>query len=220
MILKQPNYILVEGPDGSGKTTTATALAEILQKRRKNVVRMREPGGTPIAEHLRSVVLGEDYLKLSESEEITPLSEMFMLLAARSQSMACVKRITETQPDTFIIADRGFPSTFAYQVCDDQTAQVYENTWQMLAPQSRLSILLDVSYDVSCERRKLRAGYADRIEKRLTEEKFNEMRDRYTRVPGGYDLVINTDTLSVSDVTRLILGHIFNEPQPVRTSNA
>lgn len=220
MILKQPNYILVEGPDGSGKTTTATALAEILQKRRKNVVRMREPGGTPIAEHLRSVVLGTDYMRLSEQEEITPLAEMFMLLAARSQSMAVAKRITETQPDTFIIADRGFPSTFAYQVCDDQTARVYEDTWQMLAPQSRLSVLLDVSYDVSCERRKQRCGYADRIEQRLTEEKFNDMRSRYAQVPGGYDLVINTDNLSVSDVTRQILGYIFNESQPVRTSNA
>jgi len=220
MIRKQPNYILVEGPDGSGKTTAATALAEILQKRRKNVVRIREPGGTPIAEHIRSVVLGTDYLKLTDQEEITPLCEMFMLLAARSQNMAYVKRLIESQPDTFVIADRGFPSTFAYQAIDEQTTSVYENTWQILAPPSRLSILLDVSYDVSCERRKQRAGYADRIEQRLTEEHFNSMRERYANVPGGYDLVINTDNLSVTEVTRQILGYIFNESQPVRTSNA
>lgn len=205
---KQPSYILIEGIDGAGKTTACNALAEILQKRGNNVARMREPGGSPIAEQLRAIVLGTDYLKLTESEDITPLGEMFMMLAARSQSMAVVQRICE-KPGTFIIADRGFPSTYAYQVIDEETKNVYENTWEMLAPENRISVLLTCSFDVSCERRKQRCGYGDRIESRLTEETFNQMLERYLSVPGGYDLIIDTDELSVSEVTHQILGHIF-----------
>ena len=208
MIKKQPSYILIEGIDGAGKTTACNSLAEILQKRGNNVARMREPGGSPIAEQIRAIVLGEDYLKLTQQEDLTPLGEMFLMLAARSQSMDVVKRISET-PNTFIIADRGYPSTFAYQAIDDQTKKLYEDTWQVLAPDNRLSVLLTCSYDVSCERRKQRCGYGDRIEQRLTEETFNQMLERYRAVPGGYDLVIDTDELGVSDVIKQILGHIF-----------
>lgn len=205
---KQPSYILIEGIDGAGKTTACNGLAEILQKRGNTVARMREPGGSPIAEQIRAIVLGEDYLKLTKQEDLTPLGEMFMMLAARSQSMEVVKRLSET-PNMFIIADRGFPSTYAYQVIDEQTKKVYDDTWQILAPENRLSVLLTCSYDVSCERRKQRCGYGDRIESRLTEETFSQMLERYLAVPGGYDLVIDTDELSVSEVTHKILGHIF-----------
>ncbi|AQT28596.1 putative dTMP kinase [Erwinia phage vB_EamM_Yoloswag] len=208
MINKQPSYILIEGIDGAGKTTACNSLAEILQKRGNNVARMREPGGSPIAEQLRAIVLGTDYLKLTDDEDLTPLGEMFMMLAARSQSMAVVQRVIET-PNTFVVADRGFPSTFAYQVSDEQTAKLYEDTWRLLAPENRLTVLLTCSYDVSCERRKQRCGYGDRIEQRLTEENFEQTKQRYLSVPGGYDLVIDTDELSVSDVIRQILGHIF-----------
>lgn len=208
IVQKQPTYILIEGLDGCGKTTVCNGLAEILQKRGKSVVRMREPGGTPVAEHIRSIVLGHDSRKLTEDEDLTPLGEMFMLLAARSQSMALVQRVIDT-PNTFVVADRGYPSTYAYQAIDEQTTKLYEDTWQALAPQSRLSVLLTCSYDVSCHRRKQRQGYADRIEQRLTEESFETMKQRYLNVPGGYDLVIDTDELSVSDVIRQILGHIF-----------
>lgn len=208
IVQKQPSYILIEGIDGAGKTTVCNGLTEILQKRNNNVVRMREPGGTPVAEHIRSIVLGMDYLKLTEQEEITPLAEMFMMLAARSQSMALVQRVI-SNPNTFIVADRGFPSTYAYQAIDDATKKLYEDTWQVLAPENRLSVLLTCSYDTSCERRKQRYGFGDRIEQRITEESFETMRNRYLEVPGGYDLVIDTDDMAVSDVIREILGHIF-----------
>ena len=201
IVQKQPSYILIEGIDGAGKTTACNSLTEILQKRGNNVARMREPGGTPIAEHIRSVVLGEDYLRLTEIEELSPLGEMFMMLAARSQSMAMMQRIIET-PNTFVVADRGFPSTYAYQAIDEQTKKLYADTWEMLAPENRLSVLLTCSYDVSCERRKQRCGYGDRIESRITQESFEQMRERYLSVPGGYDLIIDTDELAVSDVIK------------------
>ncbi|WOL24352.1 thymidylate kinase [Yersinia phage fHe-Yen9-02] len=200
MIKSTPMYLLIEGPDGSGKTTVCTSLTEILQKRGYNVVRIREPGSTPLAEDIRNIVLHSDH-------HIGSMSELLMLLAARASTMELVAKAM-TVPNTIVIADRGYPSTYAYQVIDKETASVYESTWKLLAPARRLTTLLTCSYETSCARRARRSLETDNIEQRLTESAFTELLGRYKSVPGGYDVVLDTNDMTVSDVVRGILNHI------------
>ena len=67
-------FITLEGPDGAGKSTQARMLASYLQSRGKEVFLTREPGGTLIAEKIRSILLEET------DEELAPLTEVLYML--------------------------------------------------------------------------------------------------------------------------------------------
>lgn len=201
-----PTYLLIEGPEGSGKSTVCNALSEIVAQRGKKVLRLREPGGTPLAEHIRDVLLSNDN---ELNEGLDSRTELLLFLAARSSTMNAYDRILANEPDALIIADRGYPSTFVYQAGEsDANSHIYQHTWEALAPEKRLTVLLTCSYETSVERRKVRVGGEDRIEKRQTKEVFEHYNERYTQVPGGFDLVIDTEVNSVSDVVRQILAQL------------
>lgn len=202
----KPTYILVEGGEGGGKSTVCTALSEILNQRGMNVLRLREPGGTPLAEHLRDILLSKTN---TLNEDMDSRTEMLLFLAARSSTMNAYDRILANEPNTVIISDLGFPSTYVYQAGEsDVNAQIYQHTWEALAPENRLTVLLTCSYETSVERRKLRVGGEDRIEQRQTKEVFDRYNERFRNVPGGFDLVIDTEVNSVSDVVRQILAKL------------
>ncbi|QZE60032.1 hypothetical protein pEaSNUABM35_00115 [Erwinia phage pEa_SNUABM_35] len=199
-------YILIEGGEGGGKSTVCNALSEILTQRGAKTLRLREPGGTPLAEHIRDVLLSNTN---PLNEDMDSRTELLLFLAARSSTMNAYERILENEPDTIIIADRGYPSTYVYQAgASDVNAHIYQHTWEALAPENRLTVLLTCSYETSIERRKIRIGGEDRIEKRQTKEVYEQYNQRYLEVPGGFDLVIDTEVNSVSDVVRQILARL------------
>ncbi len=101
-------FIVVEGPEWSGKSTLAAGLAERMLERGIDPVRVREPGGTAVAEAVRQALLNPDH-------EVDPLAEVFLFLAARADLVA---RVIEPglQAGRVILADRFALSTEVYQV--------------------------------------------------------------------------------------------------------
>lgn len=101
-------FISFEGVDGSGKSTQAALLADALTERGQRVVRTREPGGTPLGEALREVLLAAD------AASIGPLAEMHLFAAARAQLVSEV--IAPALADgAWVVADRFVDSSLAYQ---------------------------------------------------------------------------------------------------------
>ena len=100
--------IVLEGPEGSGKTTQVRALAEWLGAAGKTVVAVREPGGTPLGDEIRKLLLEPD-------GDVVPRAEGLLFMASRAQ---LVER--ELKPalasGAFVLLDRFFLSTYAYQV--------------------------------------------------------------------------------------------------------
>ena len=72
-------FIVMEGPDGSGKTTQITLLKEYFEEKGYDCLITREPGGTAIGESLRSVILNPDH------GEMSPVTEMLLYAACRAQ---------------------------------------------------------------------------------------------------------------------------------------
>jgi dTMP kinase len=101
-------FIAIEGPEGAGKTTLAEALAGRLANLGREVVRVREPGGTPVAEAARAAFL-------DPALEATPLAEVFLLLAARADLVARVIRPALAR-GAVVLCDRYDLSTEAYQI--------------------------------------------------------------------------------------------------------
>ena len=102
-------FLSIEGIDGSGKTTLINNLLEYYQSIGKDVFVTREPGGTPISEDIRSIIL-----KSYDTSTLTPMSELMLFLASRYQNY--VEMIEPlVNKGTIVIADRYHDSTIAYQ---------------------------------------------------------------------------------------------------------
>ena len=99
--------ITFEGIDGSGKSTQAATLKEYYQKAGKEVLTLREPGGTEVAEKIRSLLL-------ESRHEITPVGELLLFAASRAELVQQVI-LPALDNNTLVILDRFSDSTIAYQ---------------------------------------------------------------------------------------------------------
>ncbi len=101
-------FIVFDGPDGSGKSTQFQAVAKVAQAAGVETVEVREPGGTPIGEKIRKVLLDP-----ANSEMVTRC-EMLMYMASRAQLME-ERILPALARGAFVLADRFISSTLAYQ---------------------------------------------------------------------------------------------------------
>ena len=99
-------FITFEGHDGSGKTTQASLLAEWLREQRREVVSTREPGGTPLGEAIREVVL--------HGLEMTAWAEATLFASARAEHVARVIR-PALERGAWVVCDRYVDSSLVYQ---------------------------------------------------------------------------------------------------------
>jgi dTMP kinase len=100
-------FITIEGIDGSGKTTQAELLVARLRSEGYTVCQTREPGGSPVGEHLRTLVLSPDH-------EISPEAELFLYLADRALHVSQVVR-PALEAGQVVVCERHADSTLAYQ---------------------------------------------------------------------------------------------------------
>jgi dTMP kinase len=142
-------FITLEGPDGAGKSVQARRLADVLRELGRDVVPTREPGGTPLGEAVRDVVLG--------GSGTAPARDALLFNAARAVLVSDVIR-PALERGAIVISDRFADSTFAYQGAAGVDPGILA-TLQLLATgglQPDLTILLDLPVDVALARR--RAG--------------------------------------------------------------
>jgi len=158
-------FIAFEGGDGAGKSTQAARLAEALESRGLKVLRTREPGGTPIGEKLRSLVLDHGH------GHIDAHTEALIFAASRAAHAGQVIRPALDRGD-IVLTDRYIDSSVAYQGAgrDLGTEAVRTlNEWATDGLQPDLTVLLDV--DPADGRRRRTAGDAaeDRLESEADE---------------------------------------------------
>ena len=101
-------FITLEGPEGSGKTTAVEAAVKALEAKGYQIVRTREPGGTPIAEQIRSVILDK------ANTNMDPRTEALLYAASRRQHL--VEKVWPALKEgKIVICDRYLDSSLAYQ---------------------------------------------------------------------------------------------------------
>ena len=101
-------FITLEGPEGAGKTTNRAYLAEQLQAQGLSVVLTREPGGTALAEQIRSILLAE------HDEPMAVDTELLLMFAARAHHLAQII-LPALADNKIVICDRFTDATYAYQ---------------------------------------------------------------------------------------------------------
>lgn len=154
-------FITLEGGEGSGKTTQARKLCERLTAQGLDVLHTREPGGTLLAERLRSILLDHSV------ETIAPETEAYLIFAARRQHVDHVIKPALARGVT-VVCDRFSDSTMAYQGYGrglDLRVLRRMNDWATgkLIPQ--LTLLFDVPVSIGLSRRRKRAATENRLDR-------------------------------------------------------
>lgn len=101
-------FITFEGVEGSGKSSQIANVAEYFTQKKYNVLRTREPGGTEIAEKIRSLLIHQ------QEEKLSPRAELLLMLASRAQHVDELIEKNMSKTD-LILCDRFTDSTLAYQ---------------------------------------------------------------------------------------------------------
>ena len=169
-------FLTIEGIEGVGKTTQVARLSHYLAERGIDHVVTREPGGTPLAEKIRDLVLRP------REETLPPAAELLLMFAARAVHLANhIEPVLHT--GRWVICDRFTDATFAYQGAGRGMSQTDIRSLETLVQGARrpdLTLLLDVPVDVGLERSRQRdaGGTRDRFD--------SERAEFFERVRAGY----------------------------------
>ncbi|WP_461481314.1 dTMP kinase [Porticoccus sp.] len=173
MTSKKAQFITVEGGEGVGKTTNMAFIRQWLDQHGIPYVATREPGGTPLAEDIRTLLVSP------RDEPVAENTELLLMFAARAQHLAQVIRPALARGQ-WVLCDRFTDATYAYQgagrgVAMEKIAQLEALVQGELRPD--LTLLLDIPVDQGMARANGR-GAPDRFELEKLSF-FNAVRDCY-----------------------------------------
>ena len=197
--------VTFEGGEGCGKSTQIKLFTEFLKKNKFRFVVSREPGGTPVCEEIRKVLL-------SSKSEITSKAEFLLFSSARAQHVAEVVKPSLEQGKV-VILDRFYDSSFAYQgyAGNLEVKEIEEITkFAIDGCVPDLTIIFDISYEDGIKRKNADVNLKtlDRIESK-DERYHNKVRAGYLQI--AHD---NPDRVVVLDATKT-KEEIFEEVQDI-----
>ena len=163
-----------EGIEGVGKSTQVALAAQVLAERGRELIVTREPGGTPVAERVREVLLATDLPAMA------PLTELMLMFAARAEHLASTI-LPALNRGAIVLCDRFHDATYAYQgggrgMALSDIAVLEKLVIGANAP--NLTVLLDAPVGVALARAAARRGQADRFEQER-EDFFERVRATY-----------------------------------------
>lgn len=184
-----PQFIVVEGIEGAGKSTIINYIKKLFDNNNINYIQTREPGGTKLAEDIRSIFKA-DY----NNEKIYPETEVLLLYAARLQLVNNIIK-PALNNNTWVLGDRHDLSTIAYQVGGRGVDINFINNIKagVLSDFSfDLCIYLDINPEVGLARARNR-GSLDRIEQEDIKF-FDKIRAKYLELASKNDKIITIDS--------------------------
>lgn len=213
MGLRVGYFITFEGVEGCGKTTQIRLLAEHLVSLGYKVVLTREPGGCPIADKIRSILLDAD------NKAMVPLAELLLYAAARAQHVSEIVA-PAIQSGCIVLCDRFTDATIAYQSAgrgiDISTIRTLNQlACQSIKPDTTILIDCDAATGVKRARSRIDASTGPREERfELEEIEFHQrVRDGYLvlscQEPDRFMLIDGSG--SIESISALIISRITNK---------
>ena len=152
-------FVTLEGPEGSGKTTVAQIVYAYFKNEDVPVMLTREPGGIPISEKIRDIILDPDH------ETMDARTEALLYAASRRQHLI-EKVLPALEQGKLVVCDRFIDSSLAYQgyargLGIDEILEI--NQFAIEGHMPDLTLYLDVPFELGMERIGVR-GYKDRLE--------------------------------------------------------
>ena len=180
--MEKSTFITVEGPDGAGKTTVLNIIAEELAAEGYPIVQTREPGGSPIAEKIRQIILDKKHT------EMDPRTEALLYAAARRQHLI-EKIIPALEKGNIVLCDRFIDASIVYQgfarkIGIDEVLKINRFAIENTMPD--LTIYFDIEPKIGLERiQKHRQGEMNRLDletmefHKMVREGYLQLLDRF-----------------------------------------
>ena len=173
-------FISFEGTEGVGKTTLIRKIHQYFEQQGKEVVLTREPGGTPLAEQIRSLLLA-----VNHEEQMSHDTELLLIYAARAQHLQQVI-VPALEAGKIVLSDRFTDASFAYQCAgrglSQEKLQLLNQTFVSQMP--KITFWLDAPIELGMTRARER-GALDRFE----QEKLSF----FAKVRAGYETLWQAD---------------------------
>jgi dTMP kinase len=185
--MKSAKFVVIEGLEGAGKSTAVSTVLAWLEAKGLDVVQTREPGGTPLAEQIRTLV------KAVQAEKIAPETELLLMYAARSQLLANVIR-PALASGRWVLADRHDLSSRAYQGGGRQIeSDIINQIRTVVLKDTRpdLTLYLDIDPEIGLKRA-LARGELDRIEQEQLDF-FKRTRQKYLEIAATDSTIVVID---------------------------
>ncbi|MGB5603282.1 MAG: dTMP kinase [Gammaproteobacteria bacterium] len=203
---KMGKFITLEGIEGVGKTTNRDYIRNVLERAGKTCVETREPGGTPLGEALRELLLQHKHEGMSAD------AELLMMFAARAEHLHKVI-LPALRAGKVVLCDRFTEATYAYQGggrgLDHKKISDLEN-WVQGDLRPDLTIILDAPVAIGRQRAGQRST-PDRIEKEQNDF-FERVRHTYLELARHYPERIAVIDASVAiDKVQDQIDHVFTE---------
>lgn len=206
-------FISLEGVEGVGKSTVFQFMQTYLTEQGVDLVTTREPGGTPVAESIRDVLLRH------HEEPMAIETEVLLMFASRAQNIAAVIEPALNQ-GRWVLADRYVDASFAYQGGGRQVDMARLQTiadWTIGSIMPNKTLLLDAPVEVGLQRLKER-GNKDRIEQEAAEF-FCRVREAYLQLaandPDRYTIIDASQPLqAVQQAVQEWLAHLLVSELP------
>lgn len=191
--MKSGKFLTLEGTEGVGKSTNLAFVRDWLESRNIEVVVTREPGGTPLAEEIRGLLLAK------RDEPVDQTAELLLVFAARAQHLAQLIKPALAR-GAWVLSDRFTDATFAYQGGGRGLSKAVIRQLETLVQgdlRPDLTLILDIDVKLGLSRASQR-GELDRFESE-TLEFFERVRaaykERASANPKGYAIVDAGQTL-------------------------
>jgi len=196
-------FLTIEGTEGVGKSTNLAFVSDWLKTKGIDVVITREPGGTPLAEEIRSLLLAK------RDEPVNETAELLLVFAARAQHIAQVIQPALAR-GAWVLSDRFTDATYAYQgggrgLSTETITQLEQLVQGDLRPD--LTLILDIDVELGLNRARQR-GELDRFESETVvffervraayRTRAEQASSRYALVDAGQELVaVQADISSI-----------------------
>jgi len=165
MLKKKFFFIVFEGIEGTGKSYQINKLFNNLKKKKFDVIKTREPGGSTTAEAIRNLIFSK------RSEKFDKLTDFYLMNAARNEHVKKTLLIAQKQKK-IIISDRFSDSTYAYQVIGnkiDKTINLINQKYILKSLKPNLTIILTANFNT----------VHARIKNRKNNNKFDKLKKNF-----------------------------------------
>jgi dTMP kinase len=176
MTEQRGRFITVEGGEGAGKSSNLAYIQTMLEAAGKQVLFTREPGGTPLGESIRELLLGHQHTGMADE------TELLLMFAARAEHLHS-KILPALEAGTWVLCDRFTDASYAYQgagrgITHERIATLEQYVQGDLRPD--LTLLLDLPVETGLERAGKRSA-PDRFEREAVEF-FHKVRQGYLQI--------------------------------------
>jgi dTMP kinase len=192
--MKTPKFIAFEGLDGCGKSSLIQEIKNSFTLLGLNFVTTREPGGTPLGEELRTLILR------TEGQAPTPHTELLLYQSIRSQHVDCVIK-PHLEQGYWVLSDRYTASSLAFQCGGRKISETWVKTLNEFSTKGLnpdLNVLLDLSVTQAQKRRQQREALAD-LKTSASKEKNHTEGDRIEQENSSFHELVRQSFLNQAE---------------------